>query len=144
MSHASSSTGRVTRSSHVIRAIPTASRIRTAPTPLSQTGNTSAVQSGVRCQRTGSASIVLDGDGVGAWTVGTTRAAGLGSGSAARGASCSASNAAGTSRGGQRARFPFGSNRETRGSAGTPPPGAGQEKGREGAGARGQKKGQHG
>src|SRR5438445_1925566 len=114
-----------TRAQHVIvagaRALPTASRIRTAPTPLSQTGNTSAVQSGVRCQRTGSASIVLDGDGVGAWTVGTTRAAGCGSGSAARGASCSALKVTGTSRRGQSASFQLGSNAEARGSASTPP-----------------------
>src|SRR5882672_12128689 len=105
----------------MIRAIPTARRMRTAPTPLSQTGNTSAVQSGVRCQRTGPASIVLDGDGAGAWTVGTARAAGFSSGSAARGSSCSALNATGTSRRGQSASFQLGSNAEARGSASTPP-----------------------
>jgi len=42
LSHASSCTGRVTRSSHMIRPAPTASKIKTAPTPLSQMGNTSA------------------------------------------------------------------------------------------------------
>src|SRR5213593_1339284 len=121
MRHASFSTGRVTRSSHMIRAIPAASRIRTAPTPLSQTGNTSAVQSGVRRQRTGSVSTVADGAGLGARTVGTTGATGVGSRSAGCAARGSALKATGTSRRGQSARFQLGSNAEARGSASTPP-----------------------
>ena len=120
-SHASSSTGRVTRSSHMIRAIPTASRISTAPTPLSHTGTTSVVQSGVRRQRTGSVSPAADVGGMVACAVGTTGGAGFGSCSDACGASCSASNATGTSRRGQAARRQLGNNADARGSASTPP-----------------------
>src|SRR3989442_946325 len=109
------------RSSHTIRAIPTESRIRTAATPLSHTGKTSAVQSEVRRQRTGPASTVADGAGLGASTIGTTRAAGVGSRAGTCGASCSASNATGTSRRGQPPRCQLGSNADARGSASTPP-----------------------
>ena len=127
-SQRSSRTGVVIRSSHAIRARPTASRIKTAATPLSQTGKMSVGQFGVIRQRTLPTSVVVAGGvglGVRATAVeGAALDVAVGAGVTSRPRCCGISfrsKATGTSSRGQPATRQFGSNAEARGSTTTAP-----------------------